>query len=486
MQLKTKNLKYIINNALTFTFVALFSLNSVAQDETLVIDEASNIETQKEISIADTLKEKQRFKVDGVIGVVGEYIVLESDIDRTYLQLQQQSVSTQDISRCELFGKLLEDKLYAHHAVQDSIVVSETEINGRLDQQIEYMTAQLGSEEKVYQFYNKNSMAELRRELFEINKAMQLATMMREKIYEDVEVTPEEVRQFFQSIPEDERPVFGTELEVAQIVIEPEITEQARQDVIDRLNEFRRDVVENGASFTTKAVLYSQDEGSATKGGFYTINKKTQFAKEFKDVAFSLQEGEVSEPFETEFGFHIVMVEKVRGQDLDVRHILLFPEVSEETIQKARAKIDNIREKIINDEITFSEAARTESDETETKNNGGQLINPTTGDTRFDLTKMDPALSAQIYNLKEDEVSPVYVDEDRTGRKSFKILTVTNRYEEHVADFSKDYEKIKELALTKKRIDAIEKWQTNRIRDTYISISNDYNDCNFANNWLQQ
>tara|TARA_R110000850_G_scaffold80862_1_gene173605 strand:- start:159974 stop:161434 length:1461 start_codon:yes stop_codon:yes gene_type:complete len=486
MQSKTKNLKFLIKNILTFTFVSLFTLSSFAQDETLIIDESSNIEIQKEMSIADTLKKQQRFKVDGVIGVVGDYIVLESDIDRTYLELKQQSISTEDISRCELFGKLLEDKLYAHHAIQDSIVVSETEINGRLDQQIQYMVGQLGSEEKVYQFYNKNSMAELRRELFEINKAMQLAMMMREKIYEDVEVTPEEVRQFFQSIPKDELPVFGTELEVAQIVIEPEITEEARQDAIDRLNEFRRDVVENGASFTTKAVLYSEDPGSATKGGFYTLNKKAQFVKEFKDVAFSLQEGEVSEPFETEFGFHILMVEKVRGQDLDIRHILLIPEVNEETIQKARAKIDNIRNKIVSGEISFAEAARTESDETETKNNGGQLINPTTGDTRFDLTKMDPALSAQVYNLKDGEVSNVFVDEDRTGRKSFKILTVTNRYEEHEADFSKDYEKIKELALTEKRIRAIEKWQTNKIRDTYINISNDYDDCAFTNNWLKK
>lgn len=485
MQLKPENLKYLIKTTIIPVFVLLISWGSAAQDETLIIDESSNIETQKEMSIADTLKQQKRFKVDGVIGVVGDYIVLESDIDKTYMELQQQNITTADITRCELFGKLLEDKLYAHHAIQDSIVVSEDEINARLDQQIAYMVEQLGSEEKVYQYYRKNSMAELRRELFEINKANQLAAMMREKIYEDVEVTPEEVRQFFQKIPEDDRPIFGTELEVAQIVIEPEITEEARQDVIDRLNEFRRDVVEEGASFTTKAVLYSQDPGSAPKGGFYTLNKRAEFVKEFKDVAFSLQEGEVSEPFETEFGFHILYVEKIRGQDLDIRHILLIPEVSEETIQAARKKIDNIREKIVSGEISFAEAARTESDEEETRNNGGQLINPTTGDTRFDLTKMDPALSAQVYELEDGEVSNVFVDEDRTGRKSFKILTVTNRYEEHVADFSKDYEKIKELALTEKRIKAIEKWQTSRIKDTYINISNDYEDCTFANNWTK-
>lgn len=488
MQLEPKNLKYLTRKPLTallFIFAVVF--NVAAQDESLIIDDNSNIETQVvDTEIKDTLKTQERFKVDGVIGVVGDYIVLESDIDKTYLELQQQSISTQDVSRCELLGKLLEDKLYAHHALQDSIVVPEAEINGRLDQQIQYMISQLGSEEKVFEYYKKNSMAELRRELFEINKANQLAALMQEKVYEEVEVTPEEVRQFFQTIPEEDRPIFGTELEVAQILIEPEITEEAKQKVIDELEEHRIDVVENGASFTTKVVLYSDEPGSAARGGLISLDRKSPFVKEFKDVAFSLREGEISEPFETEFGYHIVYVERIRGQEIDVRHVLKIPQVDDTTIQEARAKIDKIRDKIVSGELTFAEAARSESDEVETKNNGGQLVNPVTSDTRFELTKMDPSLSAQVYNLKDNEVSPVYIDEDRTGKKRFKILTVTNRYEEHVADFSKDYEKIRELALTEKRIKAIEKWQEEKINETYININSDYSSCEFASNWLQK
>lgn len=487
MQLKPKNLKFIINKpASSLLMFFLMSMSISAQDTTLIIDESSNIDTPAQAKLADTVTAQKRFKVDGVIGVVGDYIVLESDIDKTYLELKQQSISIDEISRCELFGKLLEDKLYAHHAVQDSIVVPEAEINGRLDQQIDYMISQLGSEEKVYQYYRKNSMAELRRELFEITKANQLAAMMQEKVYENVEVTPEEVRTFFQKIPKDDLPIFGTELEVAQIVIEPELTPEAKQRVIDELKEHRRDVVENGSSFTTKVVLYSDEPGAAARGGLISLNRKSPFVKEFKDVAFALREGEVSQPFETEFGFHIVYVEKVRGQERDVRHVLKIPRVNEATIQEAREKIDNLREKIVNGELSFAEAARSESDEKETKNNGGQLVNPVTGDTRFELTKMDPALSAQVYNLKDGEVSTVYVDEDRTGRKRFKILTVTNRYEEHTADFSKDYEKIKELALNEKRIKAIENWQNSKINETYINISDDYSHCNFASNWLQK
>ena len=168
----------------------------------------------------------------------------------------------------------------------------------------------------------------MRQELFETNKVIYLAGQMQQKVVENVEVTPEEVRQFYFDIPEDQRPVFSAEVEVAQIIIEPVITEKAKQDVIDKLNEFRRDIVENGSSFATKAVLYSKD-GSASKGGLIPgIRKNSHFAKEFKDVAFSLQEGDVSEPFETEFGYHIVTVDKVRGQEIDVRHIILFPEVT--------------------------------------------------------------------------------------------------------------------------------------------------------------
>jgi peptidyl-prolyl cis-trans isomerase SurA len=466
----------------------LFGFSIYAQEtKTLIIDEKSDLSTEIQVEAKkDTLVPTRRFKVDGVIGVVGNYIVLESDIDKTYLELQQQGISISSISRCELFGKLLEDKLYAHHAVQDSLVVSDSEINARLDQQIEYMVSQLGSEERVYQYYRRNSMAELRRELFEINKSQQLAYMMQEKVFKDVEVTPEEVRQFFYAIPEEDRPIFGAELEVAQIVIKPEITQEARQRVIDELNDHRRDVVENGASFTTKVVLYSDEPGSAARGGLITLDRRSPFVKEFKDVVFSLNEGEVSEPFETEFGYHIVFVERIRGQERDVRHVLKIPRVDDATIQKAREKIDMIRSKIVSGEISFAEAAMSESDEKETRNNGGQLINPLTGDTRFELTKMDPNMSAQVYNLADGEVSPVFVDEDRAGRRSFKILTVTNRIEERVANYSIDYEKIRELALTQKRIKVIEKWQESKIKETYININSEYADCNFANNWTQK
>lgn len=469
---------------LLLTFPVLTRAQEVVTvDSTGVVKNSEDIE--QVIQDTDTIIPFKRFKAEGVSAVVGEYVILDSDIDKSYLELDAQGISTEDITRCQLFGKLLEDKLYAHNAKQDSILVPDSEINQQIDQQLAYMISELGSEEKVVSYYRKDNLDELRKELFEVNKTLRLASEMQRNVVENVEVTPEEVREFFYSISEEDRPVFSAEVEVAQIVIEPVVTEEAKKKVLDRLYQMRADIVDNGASFATKAVLYSKD-GSASKGGLIGgIKRNSPFAKEFKDQAFSLLEGEVSEPFETEFGYHILYVEKIRGQEIDVRHIILFPDISQKTIDEARDKIDSLRTKIVDGEITFAEAARMYSDEKETRNNGGQLVNPVTGDTRFDLTKMDPTLSAQVYNLKQGEVSKVYTDRDYTGKSSFKILMVTNKYEEHKSDYVKDYEKIKELALKEKQIEAIGTWQDKKIKDTYISINEDYRDCVFSSNWLK-
>ncbi|WP_265198512.1 peptidylprolyl isomerase [Aureitalea sp. L0-47] len=444
-------------------------------------------ETPEPVKVDTVKKPFKRIKAGGVSAVVGEYVIVEFDIDLGFIELQQQGASIEDISRCQMLGKLMEDKLYSHHAKQDSIIIPDSQTNSRTDQQLQYLTAQLGTQEKVLEYYKKDNLEDLRKELFDVNQQIALAQEMQRTITDEVEITPEEIRNFFYSIPEDERPVFGAEVEVAQIIVDPEVTEKAKEDAINRLNEIRTDIVEDGSSFSTKAVLYSKDEGSARKGGLIEgVRRDAPFAKEFKDMAFSLLEGEVSEPFETDFGFHILYVEKIRGQEVDVRHILLFPEVTQKTLDEAREKIDKIRESIVNDSLSFGDAARLYSDQKETRNSGGRLMNPITGDTRFDLTKMDPTLSAQVYNLAEGEVSKVFTDRDRTGKSSYKILSVTRRFEEHPADFVKDYEKIKDLALKEKQIKAIQKWQEKKIKETYISVNRDYTDCDFSNNWLQK
>ena len=425
-------------------------------------------------------------KIDGVAAVVGDYVILESDVDKTLIDLQSQGVSTQNIGRCSLLGKLMEDKLYAHHAEQDSLEVDNIQIYSYVDRTIEYFVDQLGSLEKVLDFYKKSDEQSFRSELFEINKLNQLSQKMQSKIVDEVEITPEEVRQFFSSIPKYERPVFGAELEIAQIVIDPKVSEDDENKVIKRLETIKYDIEVNGSSFATKAILYSQDPGSRRTGGKYTLNRnRPRFDKNLRDVAYRLREGEISDPFRSQFGWHIVKVERIRGQEVDIRHILLIPEITDQALLEAKRKIDVVRKRIVDGELTFEEAARSTSDEVETRNNGGVLINPTTGDTRFELTKMDPVLYGQAQKLKDGEVSSPLLEQDERGIKKYKIIKVSNRFDEHIADYSQDYIKIKELALREKQLKKIQEWMTEKIEETYININQDNQDCNFTNKWVK-
>ena len=203
--------------------------------------------------------QKNRIKIDGVSSVIGDYVILDSDIDKMLIEIESQGISSKSITRCELLGKLMEDKLYAHHAIQDSIEVSDQEVYDYVDQSISYFVEQLGSVEKVLEFYKKPSEISFRQELFEINKTQRLSSLMQASIVDDVEITPEEVRQFFESIPKLDLPVFGTELEISQIVIQPKVSEQEEKRIINQLLSFKSDVEERGLSFSSKAILYSQD-----------------------------------------------------------------------------------------------------------------------------------------------------------------------------------------------------------------------------------
>ena len=465
-----------INNKVTLAFFILLFTSSITFAQEIIKEKADAVKTT-------TTAHKQ--KIDGVIAKVGDYIILDSDIDKSYLEISSQGNSIKDITRCQMLGKLLEDKLYAHQAIQDSLKVTDSEVKSLMDDRLNYMVEQLGSMDKVVSYYKKNTEEEFKTYFFDVLKENKLTSEMQKKIVDAVEITPEEVRNFFKSIPTAELPVFGAEMEVAQIIVTPKVSEAEKQKVIDKLNEFKKDI-QAGSSFATKAVLYSQDPGSRATGGFYKMNRKTPFVKEFKEVAFSLAEGEISAPFETDFGFHIIYVEKIKGQDLELRHILLSPAVTEEGLKDAKEKIALIKKRIEDKEITFAEAARTMSDEKETRANGGALINPKTQDTRFELTKMDPSLYAQVSNLKDGTISLPLMDQDQSGKKKFKLITVTNRINEHTADYAKDYTKIKELALKEKQIKAIGKWFDEKIKETYIKINGEYRDCAFTNNWLKK
>jgi peptidyl-prolyl cis-trans isomerase SurA len=465
--------KYVVGGLIFFSVF-------MGSSQEIIDEQVANKKEEKRSSTSG------RIKVDGVAAVVGDFVVLDSDIDKQFEMLEASGVNTAGITRCQIFGKLLEDKLYIHHSIQDSIEVNDAQIRSQVDQQLSAFAQQIGSMQKLVEYYKKDSEEELREEMYTLNKNNEMARLMQESIIEDIEVTPEEVRQFYNKELKEDPPLFGTELKIAQIVVIPETTEEEKQKVINKLNEFRADIIENGASFTTKAVLYSEDTGSKGNGGRYTLNRKRpQMVKEFRDVAFSLQEGEISEPFESDFGYHIIYLDKIRGQEYDIQHILLRPRITNDAIAEAKEKIENARQKIVSGELTFSQAALEVSDEVETKFEGGQLRNPETQDYSFELTKIDPELYSQVQDLKDGEVSLVYQDEDRTNPVKFKILTVTGRTDEHEANFANDYLKIKELALQDKQLKAIETWQDEKILETYIKINGEHRDCEFNGNWLK-
>ena len=343
MQYKIKNLKYIDKFLL---IILMFNLNVFSQSV------------------------KSKIKVDGVASVIGDFVILDSDIDRMYVDMESQGLSVKDVTRCELISKLMEDKLYAHHAIQDSLEVSDQEIYDYVGQSIDYFTEQLGSIEKVLEFYNKADEASFRDELFEINKIQKLSANMQENIIEKISITPEEVREFFESIPNNDLPIFGTELEIAQIVMSPLVSKEEETRIINQLKSFKVDILEGGSSFASKAILYSQDPGSRSSGGKYTLQRKRpRMVKEFRDIAFRLPEGDISEPFKSDFGWHLLKVDKIRGQEVDVRHILLTPRIDDNDLLQTKNTMDTLRKRIVDGEISFRDAALYFSSEKETKNN---------------------------------------------------------------------------------------------------------------------
>ncbi len=428
----------------------------------------------------------QKLKLDGVATVVGKNVVLDSEIEafkQEYLQLSEGKGEAND---CEMLEKIMRRKLLAHHAVIDSVMVSEAEVSSNVQRKIQYFTQQLGSTEKMLEFYGFDSMKEMNEELQQIEKESLEINKMQQEITKDVDITPEEVKRYFLSLKEkNSLPEFGAEIELAQIVINIKPSKEEQERVIKRLNEIRQQVL-NGESFKMKAILYSDDPGVSQNGGLYTITRESQFIKEFKEAAFSINEGEISEPFKSDFGYHILTVEKIKGKERDVRHILLQPKIDDATLKKVKDSLNKIRERILKHEITFEDAVLKYSNDKETRMNKGLILNPQTSDTHFELTRMDPDLYKKVSNLKPGEFTDVFYEETREGKKMYKFLLLKSKTEPHVADLSKDYVKIKDLALQKKKEESIEKWVDEKIKDTYIKINDKYKHCQFKSNWFKK
>jgi peptidyl-prolyl cis-trans isomerase SurA len=385
-----------------------------------------------------------------------------------------------------MLERIMNRKLLAHHAVIDSVMVNEGEIQQQVQRKTDYFTQQLGSPEKMLELYGFENMKELKDELYRVEKEGLLIQKMQQKLTDDIDITPEEVKRYYNSLKEEDNlPEIGAEIELSQIVLNVEPTEQEIQKTIDRLNEIKKEV-EDGGNFKMKAILYSDDPGVTQNSGFYSIERNSSFVKEFKEAAFSMEEGEISQPFKSDFGYHILMVEKIKGKQRDVYHILMQPKADDDAAEKVKDSLTKYRQQILKMELPFEEAVLKYSQDKDTRLSGGVLMNPVSGDTHFDLTRMDPELYSKVSNLKEGEISEVFMDQTREGKKMFKILLLKSRTEAHVADLKEDYVKIMELALQKKKTESIEKWSEDKIQDTYVNINEVYMTCEFKSNWAKK
>ena len=428
----------------------------------------------------------QKVKIDAVGVVVGKNIVLDSDIEKFKLELENNSEGKIKISDCEMLEQLMLQKLLAHHAVVDSIVVSDAEVNSQVERNIQFFSQEYGSVEKVVEAYGFNDIEDLKTELFGIEKENSLIQKEQRQITENIDVTPEEIRIYFNGLKEKgELPEFPAEIQIAQLVLNAEASPEEIERILNKLNQLKKEI-EEGSSIKMKAIINSNDPGVTDNGGRYTIDKNSTFIKEFKEVAFSLDVNQVSEPFKSQFGYHIIQLHQIRGETRVASHILLQPEIPQEKLDKTKEKLEKIVADIKSGDITFNEAVKKFSQDTDTRNNGGLIVNPYSGESTFDLTRMDPALYARVNNLQKNEMSDVFYDETREGKKMYKVMIMKDRTNTHIADMVDDYVKVQNLALQKKKQETIAKWSKEKIGDTYIKISNEYQKCTFDKNWTKE
>lgn len=420
--------------------------------------------------------------LDKIIAQVGNEIILKSELESQYIQYLSQGNKENDTIKCQILDQMLLQKLLIHQAQVDSVTVSDAQVEEELDKRIRYFVRQLGSEQKLEEFYDK-SIIEIKTEFKDIIRDQLLVQTMHQKITGDVAASPAQVKAYFERIPEDSIPFINMEIEVAHIIKKPEISDDERTAVRARLEELRQRILA-GEAFSTMAILYSQDPGSAKKGGELGFTERGQLLPEFEAVAYNLKGDEVSQIVETKFGLHIIQTIERRGDRINFRHILIKPEVSSSDLNEAKLTLDSLVTKIRNNEITFAEAAEKYSDDTDTKFSSGLIINQNTGQTRFETDQLDPNLFFIIDKLQPGEISdPLLMDTD-DGGKAYRIVQLKTRTQPHKANLRDDYQRIKEATLGELQSVAIESWMQKKKKNTYIEIDENYKTCQLIQEWV--
>ena len=427
-------------------------------------------------SLLSTVAHSQ-FVIDEVLGVVGNEKILLSDIEQERLRMKMQGGAEEGDVNCKVLEDLMVHKLLLHQAEIDSIVVANNTIEGELDRRLKYFVNQVGSEAALEKYFNK-TIFQIKVDLRASIQEALLAQQMQSQIVQNVTVTPSEVKRFYRQIPQDSLPTIPEQYEVRQIVMNPPSSETANYAVREKLLSIRERILK-GERFATLAVAYSEDRASATRGGEMGFLPREGLVKSFSDVAFSLKEGQVSQIVESEFGFHIIQMIEHRGDEVNVRHILMSPEYTLEQRTKSQSKLDSIATLIRTDSLSFETAAQRFSEDTKTRLSGGLLINGQSNTSLFEREHFAPADYYIIRNLKENEISEPFESRDEHAKIVYKIVKVTRILPQHKANLDDDYAIVQMMAKSKKQQDTFHDWIKAKVKTTYVRIDPSYRNCSF-------
>jgi peptidyl-prolyl cis-trans isomerase SurA len=422
--------------------------------------------------------------IDGIIAVVGDKILMKSELENQIVSLKSQGIIIDNESKCQIIEELLFQKLMLHHAEIDSVSVTDAQVEGEMTRRLNYFISQIGSEKKLEQFYKK-SIQEIKDELRDIVREQLIGQMMQQNITSGVKVTPKEVKAFFDALPEDSIPMINSEIEVAQILINASQSDRVRAEARERLTGIRERILK-GEQFSTLAILYSEDEGSAKKGGELGFLGRADLVPEFSAALFKLKNNKtVTEIIETQFGFHIIQMIERRGQKVNSRHILVKIKDDEEQILLAKQKADSVYTLIFTDTLTFGQLALKYSTDDKTKKSEGLMVNPQTGTSVFEIDQVDPQIYYVVEKMKAGEISKPVPAESFDGKKGYRIIKLISKTEPHKASFETDYAKVQEAAMANKNNEATNKWIGIKLGSTYVKIDDEYKGCAFENNWIK-
>lgn len=425
--------------------------------------------------------------VDEVAWVVGDEAIFRSDIEEQYQQLKSEGTQIPGDPYCTLPEQMAVEKLYLHQAKIDTIEAPESQVQSMADRRLNFFIANLGSKEKVEQYFRK-PMPQLREQLVEITRNNYIVEQVQNELTKDVKATPRDVRRYFESLPEDSIPYVPLQVEAQIITINPAVPRQEIEDVKARLRDYADRVNRGESEFSTLAILYSED-GSAMQGGELGFHGKADFVPEFSQVAFNLNDPKkVSRIVETEFGFHIIQLIEKRGEQVNVRHILLRPHVSDEDLRNAVTRLDSLGNDIKGGRFTFEDAARGVSQDKESRNNRGVMMNPNTGFTRFEMQDLPPEVAAKIEKMQPGEISEAFIMKDESkNRDVAAIVKLTARIEGHKASMQEDYNMLKGMYEAHAKNDILKEWVEKKIKETYVRIEDGWLPCEFRyEGWIKK